>query len=81
MAYYVSCTDKFLSGWGQAENKTSKFVVVCETLEQARQVERGMRQDSYLSYVRIGHDKPRFAPASRYHVSYKTYAECTRFHE
>ena len=36
--YYVSMTDSFLSGWGMAENKISKYIVICDNLEQAREV-------------------------------------------
>ena len=34
--YYVTATDKFMSGWGLAENKTNKVVVVCENWQEAR---------------------------------------------
>ena len=34
--YYVSMTDSFLSGWGMAENKISKYIIICDNLEQAR---------------------------------------------
>ena len=30
---YVSMTDKFLSGWGLANNKIDKLVIVCENFE------------------------------------------------
>lgn len=33
--YYVSMTDKFLSGWGSSRGKTSKLVIVCDTRQQA----------------------------------------------
>lgn len=32
--YYVTMTDRFLSGWGKAENKTAKFVYECENFEE-----------------------------------------------
>jgi len=32
--FYVSATDKLLSGWGEASGKTSKFVVACDTEDQ-----------------------------------------------
>jgi hypothetical protein len=40
--FYVTMTDKYLSGWGMSENKTNKFIE-CETLEQAEQIERVAR--------------------------------------
>ena len=27
--YYVTMTDKAMSGWGMAKNKTNKYVVIC----------------------------------------------------
>ena len=28
--YYVTATDKFMSGWGLAKGKTKKVIVICE---------------------------------------------------
>ncbi len=28
--YYVTATDKFMSGWGLAKGRTNKVVVICE---------------------------------------------------
>jgi len=39
--YYVTMTDKFMSGWGQAHGKINKMVVECDTYEEAAQIERG----------------------------------------
>ena len=36
--YYVTMTDKFMSGWGRAEGKINKFVVECETREKAETI-------------------------------------------
>ena len=38
--FYVSATDKLLSGWGEATGKTSKFVVACDTEEQVEQTKK-----------------------------------------
>lgn len=36
---FVTFTDKTMSGWGRAENKTSKRVIVCENWNQAVRLE------------------------------------------
>jgi len=33
--YYLTMTDRFMSGWGPATGKTNKLVIECETSEQA----------------------------------------------
>lgn len=36
--YYVSMTDKFMSGWGMAEGKLNKLVISCNTAEEANMI-------------------------------------------
>lgn len=59
--YYVTATDKFLSGWGMATGKVHKLIVVCKSMEQARRVEKNMKKDRTLSRVNIALDKPYYA--------------------
>lgn len=33
--YYVAMIDKFMSGWGPAKGKTNKFIIGCDTAEEA----------------------------------------------
>jgi len=33
--YYVTMTDKFMSGWGLAKGKINKLIFSCDTYEQA----------------------------------------------
>lgn len=33
--YYVTMTDKFLSGWGESSGKPARYVALCESLEEA----------------------------------------------
>jgi hypothetical protein len=58
--YYVSMTDKFMSGWGGAEGKTNKFIIECETMEQAETIQRNARRRSEMKYINICIDKPRY---------------------
>jgi HSP20 family molecular chaperone IbpA len=45
--YYVSMTDKFLSGWGQARGKNAVFINICDNYEEAQVVadNAGARKD------------------------------------
>ena len=71
---YVSMTDKFLSGWGLANNKIDKLVIICENFEQAETIKKnaGMRGD--MKNINICLNKPRYNP-NRYIVSYKNFDE------
>ena len=56
--FYVTMTDKFMSGWGVSENKTNKLIIECQTLEQAEQIERVARYRDEMTYVNIRTTKP-----------------------
>lgn len=58
--FYVTMTDKYLSGWGMSEGKTNKLIIECETIEQAEQVERAARYRDEMCYVNIRISKPRY---------------------
>ena len=79
MKYWVTCTDPFLSGWGEAENRISKFVIECDTYEEAQIVKYNLTRPYYnFKYVNIRIHKPNY-PTDRYHTSIKTFAECTAY--
>jgi hypothetical protein len=58
--WYVTMTDKFMSGWGMAEGKTNKLIIVCETYEEAQTIERNACKRSEMRYVNITRNKPRY---------------------
>jgi hypothetical protein len=58
--YYVAMTDKFMSGWGKAEGKTNKHVIVCNSYDQAKIVERNAKDRSEMKYVNIRSTKPHY---------------------
>lgn len=58
--YYVTMTDSFLSGWGRAEGKIAKFVMVCDSYEEAKHVAEYARSRSDQKYVRIANNCPRY---------------------
>ena len=53
-------TDKFLSGWGNAVNKTNKFIIECDTWEQAETIERNAKKRSEMKYINICINKPKY---------------------
>lgn len=59
--YYVSMTDKFMSGWGRAEGKKNKLVFVADSLDEAEVVARNARGRSDQSYINIHSKKPRYS--------------------
>lgn len=70
--FFVTMTDKFLSGWGRAEGKINKFVVSCDTYEQAETIERNAHKREEMKYINITTKKPSY-PSSRYVTSWRTY--------
>lgn len=72
-ALYVTMTDKFMSGWGQAENKINKFIVKCSTYEQARAIQRAGENREEMIYVNIRTTKPHYGAG--YLESWKTFEE------
>lgn len=46
--YYVSATDKHMSGWGRAQNRINRLVFVCDTLAQAERVLDKCKERKYL---------------------------------
>ena len=77
--YYVTATDKFLSGWGLAKGRISKFVLECDTYEEACFVEDKVSQRSDMKFVNICSKRPRYS-STRYHVSYVTRTEAPSYY-
>lgn len=80
--YFVTMTDRFLSGWGRAEGKTAKRVVICNSYRQAQIIADGIRNcrnQNGMRYVNICSELPRYG--ARYVVSYDRYEDCTLYRE
>lgn len=56
--YYVTMTDRFMSGWGPARNRTNKLVFVCDTYAEACKVAAHAEDRSDQKYVSIRSSKP-----------------------
>jgi len=71
--YYVVMTDKFLSGWGLAEGKTNKLVIVCDTHKEASTIERNASKRDEMKNVYIVRKMP--SERSDTLLSVKKYSE------
>lgn len=56
--FYVTMTDKFMSGWGMAKGKTNKLIIECQNINQALQIERAAKARSEMKYINIRTTKP-----------------------
>lgn len=66
--YFVTMTDKTLSGWGNATGKIHKQIVECQTLRQAKLFVKGIiriKDANGFRYINIVDKKP-YYNASRY---------------
>ena len=72
MKYYVTMTDKFMSGWGEARNKINKFIIECDSFQQAETIEKSAKKRDEMRYVNICSNKP-YYNKSRYLESHKRF--------
>jgi len=70
--YYVWMTDKFMSGWGQAQGRLNKYVVRCDTLEQAECIYKNAQMRDEMKNINYGRKLPYFSE-SKYKVTMKTW--------
>lgn len=70
---YVRMTDKFMSGWGPARDKTNVLVISCATWEQAEQIAKAAKRRKEMKRVDICLNKPKNRPGILY--SYKTFED------
>lgn len=62
--YYVTMTDKFMSGWGNAEGLKNKLIFECETREEADNVVGNAEQREEMIFIALSSNKPRYYRAS-----------------
>lgn len=77
---WVTMTDRFMSGWGQADGKNNKLVFVCVNGTEAETVAENARNRSDMKYVNICYTKPHYSPASNF-VQIKTKADYPSWYE
>lgn len=73
MKYYVTMTDKFMSGWGLAANKTNKLIIECDSYKDAELIERNAKRRSEMKYVNICSKKPYYG--SNVYPSWKIFED------
>ncbi len=71
MSYFVSMTDKFMSGWGGAEGRKAKYVVECDTKAQAGHIVLAAHKREEMTYIHAHTKDPKFYPLRRYQVTRK----------
>jgi hypothetical protein len=71
--FYVTMTDKFMSGWGMAQGKTNKLIIECQNINQAMQIEHSARKRGEMRYINIRTTKPYYG--SHIVESWKTWDE------
>jgi hypothetical protein len=69
--YYVTTTDKFMSGWGYAKNKINKLVFECNSFQEAEIVIRNASNRSDQKNCNICSKKP-YYNTNKYFTQYKT---------
>ena len=75
MTFYVTMTDNFMSGWGGASKRKSKYVVECDDHDQAKQIERVAKtMRSEMAYVNITSRKPSW-PARTHQTTFKKFSD------
>jgi hypothetical protein len=72
--YYVTMTDSFMSGWGEANGRINKLVFVCQGYEEAQIVEDNAQNRTEMKYINICANKPYYNKRD-YLTQYKTKAD------
>jgi hypothetical protein len=67
--YYVTMTDKVMSGWGKAEGKINKLVLMCDDYHEAILVYNHAINRKNMIYINICENKP-YYNSNKYYVSW-----------
>ena len=78
--YYVTMTDKFMSGWGMAKGKINKLIFECDSYEQACIVAENAENRNDQKNVNISKNKP-YYNAKRFYVQIKTNEDYSKWYE
>jgi hypothetical protein len=70
--YFVIMTDRFLSKWGLAEGKIAKFIITCDSFEQAEIISRNAQKRTDMRRITVSKKIPYYSPRG-YQVSYETW--------
>lgn len=78
--YWVTMTDKFMSGWGKAEGKINKLVFECDSYDEAVTVAENAAARGDQKNVNICTKKPYYSP-SRYYAQVKNKEEYSTWYK
>jgi len=78
--YWVSMTDKYMSGWGHAKNKINKLVLPCKNFEEAEIVKRNARDRSEMKHINICSKKP-YYNKNHYFTSYHNNSDYSTWYQ
>lgn len=78
--FYVTMTDNFMSGWGNAQGKTNKLVFECENMKEAKTVESNAHKRDEMTYVSIRSTKP-YYDNNRYMTQFKTKEDYPKWYQ
>lgn len=79
--YFVTMTDTMLSGWGNADGKTAKRVILCQTFRDAQIIVSGLnncKDRNGMRYINIAYKFPKYSE-NRYTVSIDEFKDCTLY--
>ncbi len=76
--YYVTMTDKFMSGWGRARDKINKLVIECNGSMEAVTVAVNAKDRPEMKYINIRETKP-YYNQERYETSWHDRGDYSRW--
>ena len=79
--YFVTMTDTMLSGWGMAENKIAKRVILCQSWREAQIIVSGLnncKNRNGMRYINIAYKFPKYSE-KHYTVSVDEFEYCTLY--
>jgi len=68
--FYVTMTDRFTSGWGMADNRINKLVIMCDNFKDAANVKEYASRRSEMKYINIRTTAPSY-PASTHYTQFE----------
>jgi hypothetical protein len=74
LPYYVTMTDKFMSGWGEAKGKINKYVIRCSTYQEAEKIELNAHRRPEMKHINIVNKLPYYSP-ERYVLSLEAFED------
>lgn len=64
--FYVTATDRFMSGWGPSKGKMNRCIFPCNSLREVHKVRRRLEARPEFSNVRLCEKVPRLRPQNVY---------------